>query len=173
MGFLLSWIHLSVHRQNSLPLNLKFDSCFVAGPNDVCSAFNNHFAAIAHLSEDRLTETHFSITDCAHTASQHCSSLFNLSPLSMFFPCSGSTASHRHQEVSWWETGGILDPFLLRLSAPIIKEHIFNLSILSGIIPSVSAHVVPMHKGGDINNINNYRPISKLLSLKNPGIISE
>ena len=60
-----------------------------------------------------------------------------------------------------------LDPFFLRISAPFIVEHIasiFNASILSGFVPSVwkSAQVVPLHKGGDSSDPNNYRPISKL-----------
>uniref|UniRef100_A0A3Q3GUZ1 Reverse transcriptase domain-containing protein n=1 Tax=Labrus bergylta TaxID=56723 RepID=A0A3Q3GUZ1_9LABR len=44
---------------------------------------------------------------------------------------------------------------------------IFNLSITTGVVPQVwkSAHIVPLHKGGDKNKLNNYRPISKLSSL--------
>ena len=64
----------------------------------------------------------------------------------------------------------MLDPFLLKLSAPLIAEsltHIFNLTIISGTIPKVwkAAHVVPLHKGGDPCDLNNYRPISKLSCL--------
>ncbi len=60
-----------------------------------------------------------------------------------------------------------LDPPFFKLSAPIITgqlTYIFNLSIPTGKFPNVwkSAHVTPLHKGGDRDNLDNYRPISKL-----------
>lgn len=63
-----------------------------------------------------------------------------------------------------------LDSYFLKLAAPIITNqitHLFNLSISTGVIPQVwkSAHVVPLHKGGDKNDRNNYRAISKLSCL--------
>ena len=56
------------------------------------------------------------------------------------------------------------------LNAPIIAlplAHIFNLTLVSGNIPKVwkAAHVLPLHKGSDTSDPNNYRPISKLPSL--------
>lgn len=62
---------------------------------------------------------------------------------------------------------GILDPFLLMLSIPVIAEqltHIFNLSISSGIFTQAweMAPVTPLHKGCDKNHLYKYRPISKL-----------
>lgn len=63
-----------------------------------------------------------------------------------------------------------LDPFLLKVAADIIAEpiaHIFNLSLLSNSIPKSwkAAYVLPLHKGGDPSELNNYRPISKLSAL--------
>lgn len=60
-----------------------------------------------------------------------------------------------------------LDPHLLKLAADIIAEpsaHIFNLSLQLSIIPTIwkAAHILPLHKGGDPSELNNYRPISKL-----------
>ena len=56
---------------------------------------------------------------------------------------------------------------MLQIAAEIIAEpltHIFNLTIESGKIPKIwkAAFVVPLLKGGDPANPNNYRPISKL-----------
>ena len=60
-----------------------------------------------------------------------------------------------------------LDSYLLKIAAGIITEpvaHIFNLSLLTNFIPSIwkSAYVLPLQKGGDPSDANDYRPISKL-----------
>lgn len=65
-----------------------------------------------------------------------------------------------------------LDPYLLKLAAPIIAvplTHVFNLMLYSGSIPKVwkSACVTPLHKGENTNHMNNYRPIYKLPCLEN------
>ena len=41
---------------------------------------------------------------------------------------------------------------------------IINTSLVTGIVPTVWKHalVIPLHKEGDVNDVNNYRPISKL-----------
>ena len=63
-----------------------------------------------------------------------------------------------------------LNARFLLLTASIIAlplAHIFNLTLVSGNIPKVwkAAHVLPLHKGSDTSDPNNYRPISKLPSL--------
>lgn len=55
-----------------------------------------------------------------------------------------------------------LDPYLLKVEAGIITEpvaHTFNLSLLTNSIPSIwkSAYVLPLLKGGDPSEANNYR----------------
>ena len=76
-------------------------------------------------------------------------------------------------------------PFFAMSRVPLIKilkivfenttkqlVHIFNVSLNSGKVPIAwkIATVIPIHKGGDRRNVNNYRPIS-LLSL--PGKMLE
>lgn len=63
-----------------------------------------------------------------------------------------------------------LDPSLLHLSADLIAAplvHIFNLTFASGKIQKIwkSVQVIPLHKGGDPCNFNNYHPVSKLSCL--------
>ncbi|KAI8493251.1 hypothetical protein Bbelb_292550 [Branchiostoma belcheri] len=58
---------------------------------------------------------------------------------------------------------------LIRHAAPVITgplTYIYNLSLSTGIVPTVwkTAKVTPLHKDGDKNNCNNYRPISVILS---------
>ncbi len=60
-----------------------------------------------------------------------------------------------------------IDSVFLKLSAAIIAEpiaSIFNLSLSTNIIPLTwkSAMVMPLPKGGDSSDLNNYRPISRL-----------
>ena len=57
--------------------------------------------------------------------------------------------------------------FILRQATPCFIEpltHIVNLSLKIGVIPSTckKARVTPLHKAGDKNDPNNYRPISIL-----------
>jgi len=58
---------------------------------------------------------------------------------------------------------------LIRHAAPVIAgplTHIYNLSLSTGVVPSdwKMAKVTPLHKDGDKNNCNNYRPISVIPS---------
>jgi len=58
-------------------------------------------------------------------------------------------------------------PLFLKLAADLISlslTHLFNLSLSTNKIPRIwkSAFVVPLSKGGDPSQLDNYRPISKL-----------
>ena len=60
-----------------------------------------------------------------------------------------------------------LNPGLLLLDSPLIVNiltHIFNLTLLTDTIPVLwkTAFVLPLHKNGSTEDLNNYRPISKL-----------
>lgn len=60
-----------------------------------------------------------------------------------------------------------IEPYFLQLAARLIADpvsDIFNLSLNSGAIPNSwkSALVLPLLKGGDPTNLDNYRPISRL-----------
>ena len=56
---------------------------------------------------------------------------------------------------------------ILKIARPIIVDsltYVMNLSLQDGIFPNEwkVAKVVPLHKGGNINDVSNYRPISIL-----------
>ena len=62
---------------------------------------------------------------------------------------------------------GDIDTFYVKISKHIISPllcKLFNLAITQGIYPNALklAEVIPIYKKGNVNNINNYRPISIL-----------
>ena len=62
---------------------------------------------------------------------------------------------------------GDIDTFYVKISKHIISPllcKLFNLAITQGIYPNALklAEVIPIYKKGDVNNINNYRPVSIL-----------
>ena len=63
-----------------------------------------------------------------------------------------------------------IGPRLLKISAPVISDsltYLCNLSFKTGIFPSSwkEAKVKPLHKSGQCDDVNNYRPISILPTL--------
>ena len=151
----------------SIPSSIMLGNNILQNPTEICAAFNNHFATAGHIFEEGsggrgdhpcsrnaqtdapLPGAQFSLTP--FTVSEVLGALNGLDPKS-------STGEDN------------LDPFLLKLSAPIITEqlaHIFNLSVSSGIFPQIwkMACVTPLHQNGDKVVLNNYRTISKLSCL--------
>lgn len=60
-----------------------------------------------------------------------------------------------------------LEPYFLKIAADLIADpvtYLINFSLAMNQVQVIrkSANVLPLHKGGDPANINNYRPISKL-----------
>ena len=142
------------------------NNCPVNDPSEICDVFNAHFAAAGNQFDTLYSSSGFVFNSQppSHLSSNH-TSLFTLQP----FTC--STVIDALQSIDCRKsTGEDIDPYFLKPCAPIIGNHItylFNLSVTSGVIPQVwkSAHVVPLHKGGDKSNLNNFWPISKLSCL--------
>ena len=93
----------------------------------------------------------------------------NHTPLFSFRPFTSSEVCEALEAIDPKSSKGVdqLDPFFIVLAAPIISEplaYIFNLSISSGALPPdwKSARVIPLHKGGARDILDNYRPISTL-----------
>lgn len=149
----------------SLPTMVKSNDCLITEQNEICLAFNRHFAHAGHLFDNDDCEGP-PPGDCGHVRSEGHVSQFS------FEPFSGSVVFEALQSIDTRKSTGEdnVDPFFLKLAAPLITEqitYIFNLSISTGIVPSIwkTAHVFPLHKGGDRSDLNNYRPISKLSCL--------
>ncbi len=149
---------LSNRLTSSLPTQISQGSIFISDKNEQCDLFNRHFIAAG---------------DIFHTTSPVGNSnptFANTSPHSFFFrPFTRSEVLSALCSLDPRKPTGAdhLNTRLLILAAPFIVDillHIFNLTLLTGCIPNIwkTAFVTPLHKSGPTNELNNYRPISKL-----------
>ena len=160
-------------KASSLPAHVNVGQRVVSGLNDICTVFNEHFAVAGHLFENE-DMTHgrpisgnplVDAERCVSHSERH-NSHFSLEPFTHNDVLNALLSIDPKKS-----TGeDCLDAFFLKVAAPLICEHIthiFNLSVSQSIVPNVwkMAHITPLHKGGDVNDRNNYRPISKLSCL--------
>ena len=148
-----------------LPTQVKYNDCLITEQKEIHQAFNRHFVNAGNLFDSNHPGPPTGENHQVQAESQPDFN-FHFQPLSCTdVLCALQTIDARK---STGEDG--LDPFFLKLAAPLIYEeitHIFNLSLLLGTFPISwkTAHVTPLHKGGDRGDLNNYRPISKLSCL--------
>ena len=145
-------------RTISAPNKLKVDNISITDPTLVANTFNEYFTNIgvklsAHLQSEladtvptKLTENMFKMPVI--------STDYILTQL-MKMP-NGKATGLDGLSVRLLKTGAsIIAPFLTNL---------FNLSLQTGIVPNEfkSAKVTPLYKSGNLEDTNNYRPISVL-----------
>lgn len=123
--------------------------------NDIPTRFNEHFLA-----------TNFEPNDDEQTFKKY---LKNTPNFSMFLAPTNRTEIEDVISKLKSDTPGYDDIShkILRYSSSLISTplvHIINLALKKGTFPDQlkQAKVIPLFKSGDINNINNYRPISIL-----------
>ena len=145
---------------SALPTHLRVNNHDVLGETNICHAFNSHFADAGLLFDQRFRSTVTSSVVSSECLSDVCFS---------FNPVCQQEVLHQLLSINPKCSTGEdnLESFFIRLAAPLIAEsltYIFNLSISSGKFPLLwkSTHVTPLFKGGDRDNLDNYRPISKL-----------
>jgi hypothetical protein len=131
----------------------------ISCPNELAECFNNHFTDIGPKIATTIGNTDRNFTDYItkttssfkfQTVSE--TKVYNL--LSSLNPCK-STGIDK------------IPAKIIRIAAPIIANsltRIFNTAIYSETVPSEwkLARVIPLHKNGPRNMLNNYRPISIL-----------
>lgn len=153
---------LSGSKVNSgLPKQILTENSVLQDKADIVEFFNQHFLSAGSVSVEGLTHPE----DCLVE-----SPVFTLHrPLFEFELFSYVNVLNALNDIDPKKSAGPdnLDPQLLKMAAPVIAEplmHIFNLSLISNTVPKAwkSAYVLPLLKGGDPSDVNNYRPISKL-----------
>ena len=147
---------------SSLPLSINVNDQVISNPEDISLAFNRHFVDAGHLF-DRL------FPGLPPTGASDSGPRPSRTPLFSFRPFTSSEVLEALESIDPKSSKGEdqLDSSFIVLAAPIISEplaYIFNLSILTGVFPLIwkSAHVIPLHKGGVRDIMDNYRPISTL-----------
>uniref|UniRef100_A0A3P9IXQ6 Reverse transcriptase domain-containing protein n=1 Tax=Oryzias latipes TaxID=8090 RepID=A0A3P9IXQ6_ORYLA len=152
----------SLNENNSgieLPSSIMKNTCNITDKTEMLLCFNEHFVSsgslfnsIKHSAEYSLPVNH---EDLTHNFSF---SLFTTSEVSKALKLLDPTKSAGPDD---------LEPYFIKAAADSIAlplTYLFNLSLSTNTIPHAwkSAYVLPLLKGGDPTNLNNYRPISKL-----------
>jgi len=124
---------------------------------DIANTFNNFFSTIGSKLAKDFTSTSSDIN-------------VPLNPNSFLF--NRVTSKMVSKIISSLETGKATGPDdigvkILKAGSPVISFylcHIFNLSMSLGRVPKLwkTKRVSPLHKGGPVEDVNNYRPISIL-----------
>ena len=134
----------------------------------IASAFNTHFTSLVdNYRQSVHIEPDFSLIE-AWVAKQMDPDpvTFEIPPIS----CSFVLDQLSSLDINKTEGNDNISPKLLQIGAASIADSItkmFNLSILNGSFPNCfkCARVVPIHKSGSKQMLNNYRPISILPAL--------
>ena len=160
---------LSKGHSSSLPNLVVSDNMRISDKSEQCDTFNHHFIKAGDFSypSDLLQSVTVGEGLTAPSGTRESThTKFSFRPFSYNEVLEALYAVDPKKSVG----PDNLDPNLLQLSAPLIcgaLTHIFNLTLLSSCIPTLwkTAFVLPLHKGGPADDLNNYRPISKLSCL--------
>ena len=151
---------------STLPKQIDIGSKVLIDPIEICGAFNNHFIKSGDLFDQYNAKAPTMGGANSHMADNlpRPKNQFFFTPV---FWQDVFTALCSSKCMKSTVGADNLDPYLLKLAAPVIARplaHIFNLCLFSGNMPVLwkSAFVVPLYKGGGQGDLNNYRPISKL-----------
>ena len=161
---------LKARPASSLPSQINCDSGIILNKPDICEAFNRHFIFSGHLFDRQ--SINLVPSDSSWETVMDNTPLNPSLPKFSLRPVTHSEVLNALSHICTKKSKGAddLNPYLLQLSASIIASplaHIFNLTFSSSTIPSIwkTADVIPLHKGGDQVDLNNYRPISILCCL--------
>jgi hypothetical protein len=129
---------------------------------DIAQKFNQFFTSIANNLSSEINPSDLVIDETPTTAAR-----FDMSSVPVSYDeLLESISSLQDKKTPDFNnvSMSLLKKIIVNISEPLI--HIFNRSLVTGIVPCKMkiAKVVPIFKSGNINDINNYRPISLLCS---------
>ena len=138
---------------------ITFQNDTISDPKKIANSFNNYFTSIGSEIADsvpfidadpnvNLPEIEENITfDIGYTSPNHVLDIIKSLPQKNSVDLTGISSK-------------LLKFVAYQVSSPL--SHIFSLSLEQGIFPDKLkiCRTVPIHKAGDTNNIDNYRPIS-------------
>ena len=153
----------------SIPSSITHDNNVLMTDDDMSNGFNNHFVNVAtNLIKDNCNNVN---NDTISNGNMNVDVMSNTCPQPEFkLPIiSNQFVDKEIRLMSNNKATGLDDVSskILKLARPAIVNsltYIINVSLTSGVFPNKwkEARVTPLHKGGDLSNTNNYRPISIL-----------
>ena len=154
---------MNISKNKSKITKLKFNNKMIEDPGDMANTFNSYFSTIGENLSQNIPKTnrHFSTF-----LSQPIPNSIYFVPTTKYEITDIVTAlNNKHSAGSDGISNFILKGVISSIADPL--EHIFNLSITSGVFPEQMkiAKVIPLFKKGNTLDASNYRPISLLSSL--------
>ena len=141
------------------------DGIIVEQSKEIANSLANHFANIGKTLSDKLPQPKNSINSYINKIPT-CPSSMYLNP-TCSLEIDDIIRNMQNQKSSGYDN---ISNQMLKWLLPVITRPlsiIFNMSLEQGIFPNNMkiAEIVPLHKGGDESQCNNYRPISLLITI--------
>ncbi len=163
---------LNGNKTERLPSAVKSqDGTLLHKDKDIASAFNVHFSKVSKKSNaDLVNDDNYKLV--SGKLQEYCKSKNSANEQFSIPLMTEEFIAKQLKKLDTNKAQGLdnLNPYFLKMSANIITPiltQILNQSLKSGIFPDIwkLGKVTPLHKKGDKEDVNNYRPISVLCSL--------
>ena len=159
-------INKIIHYKNTdskLPSKIEYNNTATSSVDDISNILNNHFVNIGPtLANSIPDQNNFS---SAYASKKIKDSIFleNTDPEEIL---NIITSLNTKKAVGYDGISSKILQILKHVLSPVLSN-IFNKSMQIGVFPEKLkiAKILPLHKGGKTNEVNNYRPISVLSSL--------
>ena len=144
---------------------INMDGIIVEQSKEIANSLANHFANIGKTLSDKLPQPKNSINSYINKIPT-CPSSMYLNPTCPL-EIDDIIRNMQNKKSSGYDN---ISNQMLKWLRPVITRPlslIFNMSLEQGIFPNNMkiAEIVPLHKGGDESQCNNYRPISLLITI--------